>query len=270
MCIRDRFKLLEAGIESAADICEMGEEGYKTAMFAVVSEEEAEMNYKRAEEAHMATQAIVAALGGSGATTNAVTPPSAAEIPRADLAHLFGSQDACACAHCRSVFGPAAYFTQVLRLLDTLSHPDSNPTGSGLDVLFAIRPDLQKIGLCCANSDTPMPYLDAVNEVLEDQVSRVNLSFRDANDPSPGGLTLDPPGAPRTRSPIVPQDAADLVPVITQRPEAELRASPEYTWYPAYRAMAAPSPIRYPFHLCLLYTSPSPRDRTRSRMPSSA
>ena len=25
-----------------------------------------------------------------------------------------------------------------------------------------------------------------------------------------------------------------------------------------------------PFQLCLLYTSPSPRDRTRSRMPSSA
>ena len=25
-----------------------------------------------------------------------------------------------------------------------------------------------------------------------------------------------------------------------------------------------------PFKLCLLYTSPSPRDRTRSRMPSSA
>ena len=25
-----------------------------------------------------------------------------------------------------------------------------------------------------------------------------------------------------------------------------------------------------PFYACLLYTSPSPRDRTRSRMPSSA
>ena len=24
------------------------------------------------------------------------------------------------------------------------------------------------------------------------------------------------------------------------------------------------------YHICLLYTSPSPRDRTRSRMPSSA
>ena len=31
-------------------------------------------------------------------------------------------------------------------------------------------------------------------------------------------------------------------------------------------------PTRYaiPYYVCLLYTSPSPRDRTRSRMPSSA
>ena len=28
--------------------------------------------------------------------------------------------------------------------------------------------------------------------------------------------------------------------------------------------------LRHWFHDCLLYTSPSPRDRTRSRMPSSA
>ena len=27
---------------------------------------------------------------------------------------------------------------------------------------------------------------------------------------------------------------------------------------------------RFPYYICLLYTSPSPRDRTRSRMPSSA
>ena len=29
-------------------------------------------------------------------------------------------------------------------------------------------------------------------------------------------------------------------------------------------------PLCHPLGLCLLYTSPSPRDRTRSRMPSSA
>ena len=28
--------------------------------------------------------------------------------------------------------------------------------------------------------------------------------------------------------------------------------------------------VHIPIHTCLLYTSPSPRDRTRSRMPSSA
>ena len=30
------------------------------------------------------------------------------------------------------------------------------------------------------------------------------------------------------------------------------------------------SSASHPFYTCLLYTSPSPRDRTRSRMPSSA
>eukprot|EP00656_Telonema_subtile_P033364 TRINITY_DN36957_c0_g1_i1.p1 TRINITY_DN36957_c0_g1~~TRINITY_DN36957_c0_g1_i1.p1 ORF type:complete len:102 (+),score=4.02 TRINITY_DN36957_c0_g1_i1:13-318(+) len=30
------------------------------------------------------------------------------------------------------------------------------------------------------------------------------------------------------------------------------------------------SPVDHPIMICLLYTSPSPRDRTRSRMPSSA
>ena len=33
---------------------------------------------------------------------------------------------------------------------------------------------------------------------------------------------------------------------------------------------SSPTPARAPARACLLYTSPSPRDRTRSRMPSSA
>ena len=31
-----------------------------------------------------------------------------------------------------------------------------------------------------------------------------------------------------------------------------------------------PNIVSFPLDVCLLYTSPSPRDRTRSRMPSSA
>ena len=36
------------------------------------------------------------------------------------------------------------------------------------------------------------------------------------------------------------------------------------------RAMSEGEPTEDQFHICLLYTSPSPRDRQRSRMPSSA
>ena len=45
--------------------------------------------------------------------------------------------------------------------------------------------------------------------------------------------------------------------------------------YPSFRERSENPELSYeismqPFHSCLLYTSPSPRDRTRSRMPSSA
>ena len=51
------------------------------------------------------------------------------------------------------------------------------------------------------------------------------------------------------------------------RTEAEIDASQALRYRVFYEEMAArPTPDM----ACLLYTSPSPRDRTRSRMPSSA
>ena len=41
-------------------------------------------------------------------------------------------------------------------------------------------------------------------------------------------------------------------------------------WVRALRTMRVLRPLRVISRVCLLYTSPSPRDRTRSRMPSSA
>ena len=40
-----------------------------------------------------------------------------------------------------------------------------------------------------------------------------------------------------------------------------------FFWHPACQLLSLGFGLAY---LCLLYTSPSPRDRTRSRMPSSA
>ena len=48
----------------------------------------------------------------------------------------------------------------------------------------------------------------------------------------------------------------------------------EQKWQKQWDSLRAfspnPSDKGDPFCICLLYTSPSPRDRTRSRMPSSA
>ena len=52
--------------------------------------------------------------------------------------------------------------------------------------------------------------------------------------------------------------------------DAEEKAE-ELIQYILQETLVFPSPNDYKVYLtCLLYTSPSPRDRTRSRMPSSA
>ncbi|WP_437935494.1 neuraminidase-like domain-containing protein [Sorangium sp. So ce341] len=98
----------------------------------------------------------------------------------ATYANLFGSPDACACAHCASVYGPAAYLADVLHFLDRY---DSKVTKSGstkwtakelllgsapgsTPSLPGRRPDIGHIDLTCENADTPLPYVDLVNEIL--------------------------------------------------------------------------------------------------------
>lgn len=89
-----------------------------------------------------------------------------------DLATLFGSLDFCDCPHCQSVYGPAAYLADLLRFLDT--HPTEIAGKTVKDFLFERRPDLGNIKLNCANTETPLPYIDLVNEVLENAVAAPN------------------------------------------------------------------------------------------------
>ncbi|MRR14594.1 hypothetical protein EG833_04035, partial [archaeon] len=84
---------------------------------------------------------------------------------------LFGSLDFCQCEHCNSVYGPAAYFVDLLHFLDT--HGDvydsegRKTNRKVLDALLEKRKDLGNIRLNCANTETPMPYIDLINEILE-------------------------------------------------------------------------------------------------------
>jgi hypothetical protein len=100
-------------------------------------------------------------------------------------ASLFGPLDYCSCTHCRSVYSPSAYLVDLLQFLDRyeaktsilVSRKKANIFTSmqpvvfqtqktARDVLLERRPDIAHIELCCENSDTPVPYVDLVNEVL--------------------------------------------------------------------------------------------------------
>lgn len=81
------------------------------------------------------------------------------------LEQLFGSMDFCACDHCRSILSPAAYLVDLLQFLDR--EPSSSTEVSPLQVLLNRRPDIQHIPLTCENTNTTLPYIDVVNEILE-------------------------------------------------------------------------------------------------------
>lgn len=80
---------------------------------------------------------------------------------------LFGTLSYCNCTLCRSIFGPAAYFVDLMRFVDTyITENTTNDIHETLQ-LKNRRPDLWEIPLDCKNTNTLMPYLDLVLEVLE-------------------------------------------------------------------------------------------------------
>lgn len=122
------------------------------------------------------------------------------EIPNLEV--LFGSLDYCDCAGCLSVYSPAAYLADMLRFLD--NRPALAPGDTVLDVLKQRRADLVDITLNCANTETPLPYIDLVCEALEGAVP----------------ATVAPPTG-----------------LQTTRTAAELRAFPEHVRVEAYQTL---------------------------------
>lgn len=95
------------------------------------------------------------------------------DIPNLEV--LFGSLDYCECGHCSSMYSPAAYLTDLLRFLE---EKDAIPAGKSVqDILFARRPDIANIKLNCENTNTPLPYIDLVNEILENTIPPATSDF---------------------------------------------------------------------------------------------
>ncbi|MPZ29475.1 MAG: hypothetical protein GEV13_00500 [Rhodospirillales bacterium] len=81
-----------------------------------------------------------------------------------DWRSLFGNIDYCRCEHCQSVLSPAAY------LVDILAFVNDHELGEAL-LVPSRRGDIGNMELSCANTNTPLPYIDLVNEILENVVA---------------------------------------------------------------------------------------------------
>ena len=125
---------------------------------------------------------------------------------------LFGLSSYCACSDCRSVYSAAAYFVDLLQFLDNSGVNSSGQ--SPLDVLLTRRPDLPYIKLNCVNTNTELPYVDLVNEILEGFVAWN------------GSLETTSAGVLETVAHDTPSDAT----------AAELSVNPEYTNDDAYNS----------------------------------
>lgn len=89
--------------------------------------------------------------------------------------NIFDQIDAADCDDCSSILSPSAYFVDLLQRLGTVEVQSSaSPTPPAdakiktmYDQLAARRPDLTGLKLSCANTNTPIKYIDLVNEILE-------------------------------------------------------------------------------------------------------
>lgn len=176
--------LLARKIDSAQRIYFMGKAQFLKALSDTgINKIEATKMYRKAENAYALALATYGEynFAMNGASPHALSQPIAdtATIARIralpNLQTLFGSLDYCECRDCRSVYSLAAYFTDVLVFLQDRKSKKANP-GDGehysvKDILFERRPDLGEIELSCENTNTPLPYIDLVNEILEDVVA---------------------------------------------------------------------------------------------------
>ena len=175
------LELLADGLHSGQQIYLLGENQFadRFANKPGFTESSAREAWQKAAQLHAS---VVEWLGEVRAGQNAQlvkalrTAPDALatrglELP--DYQTLFTSTDVRVCEHCKSVYSPAAYLADVLLFLQ---YRKKEGAPSALDELKKRRPDLAFLEFTCDNSNVPLPYIDLVNEVLEEAVAPTTAS----------------------------------------------------------------------------------------------
>ncbi len=185
--------LTELDIRSAQEVAQFPFEECLTVMSTRTSSRaEVELVHKRAREISsyvytffsIARQSFGAPAGVQAASTPNHVRVAALESLRGALPSmesLFGSLDYAQTDHARSVLGPAAYLVDILRFLDPddkvwegftenwsrLNNGEKYPFAKPFDELHRRRPDIVHLQLTRENTESELPTIDLVNEVLE-------------------------------------------------------------------------------------------------------
>jgi hypothetical protein len=176
-----RVTLLRGGFDSAHKIAGRSEQEFVEA--SGLPRGEARAVYARAQETALVAANAFGAINDASRglfdklAVGNVSPDLVNDLRRIDgFSDLFGPQDFCDCPHCRSVLGPPAYFTDLMHFVETnVSRPVFIKPGKTTHPLYLKnrRPDLWTLPVTCANTNTLVPYLTIVNEVLEAYLSKV-------------------------------------------------------------------------------------------------
>lgn len=142
---------------------------------------------------------------------------------------LFASPSDCECNDCNSVFSPASYLVDIMQYLDNC--PSNNSGGdSVLAVLLKRRPDIGNLLLTCENTNTEIPYIDLVNEIMEYYVLNYNRQSQ--------GLPV----------PTIPPDPG-LARDTGEATAEELKAEPQFILLDAYKSLYLQVyPFNLPYH----------------------
>lgn len=175
-------RLLAEGISSAAQIALAPERTFVTgaAARAGLSTEQARGIHQNAVRIHNRTMQLFAATHGAVASPHLRSMrviDSGQEIAQhfetlPSYQEMFGSLNFCGCEECKSIFGPAAYFVDLMRIIDLYITQPNQATIPAPFLLQARRPDLWDLQLSCEMTNNTVAYLQIVNERLSDAAIR--------------------------------------------------------------------------------------------------
>lgn len=175
--IEVKHAILERGYTSSTAIYQTAKEDFIDQLDSVVGAEEAEKIYQKAfHNYHMAVNFVTSVKSTYGSdyykaiktlsnVSSEETEKQLENIP--NYQEIFGSLDYCKCEECKSIFGPAAYFVDLLRIITSKKY--ITYTKDNRAILFSERRKdlIDELELTCENTNQLVPYIKIVNRILE-------------------------------------------------------------------------------------------------------